>query len=267
MSRASTKVNKQLFLESIKEVEANGPLDNLSELYKKVSDLYFTKDDELSIPITPAIVIGRIKEWNVELKTQKGEKGRGRSSAPVDRNLLTQIIVDLENKQEFKNLSHLYIAVSDEYNKNPVKPITNSIVMLRILEWEIPVKTQKGKKGNSNIGMTRKGPRLKRSEKFAKDPKFAEVFNELRKSVKRNGGERFLPLVNRAEKGSLKAAVQLHCLDCCAYQTKEVKNCSSYICPQWAFRPYQKITEEALEVDDTAEFAEETDIEPEEMVA
>lgn len=262
MPKTFVQIDKNLFIQCVKDVEENGPLDNLSDLYKNVAELYFKKDRELTVSLTPQFVMGRIKDWELEVKTQKGKKGR--SSIAVDRSLLEKTIIDLEANQEFKNLSHLYIAVADEYNKQSNAKITNAIVYLRVKEWEIPVRTAKGKIGapkGHNPSINRKS----RSEKFSKDPKFASVFKELRQSLIRNDAQRFLPLVDRIEKGSMKAAVQLHCLDCCAFQTKEVRNCTAFICPQWAFRPYQKITEEQLEVDDTSEFAE--DDTPEEMVA
>jgi hypothetical protein len=50
---------------------------------------------------------------------------------------------------------------------------------------------------------------------------------------------RFRHLVDRAEAGSLRAAVTLKCLDCSHWQTDEVRHCTVTDCPLFPVRPYQ----------------------------
>jgi hypothetical protein len=50
---------------------------------------------------------------------------------------------------------------------------------------------------------------------------------------------RFHHLVDRAEVGSLRAAVTLKCLDCSNWQTDEVRYCTVTNCPLYPVRPYQ----------------------------
>ena len=50
---------------------------------------------------------------------------------------------------------------------------------------------------------------------------------------------RFRHLVDRAEAGSLRAAVNLKCLDCSNWQTEEVRHCTVTDCPLYPVRPYQ----------------------------
>jgi hypothetical protein len=50
---------------------------------------------------------------------------------------------------------------------------------------------------------------------------------------------RFHHLVDRAEAGSLRAAVTLKCLDCSNWQTEEIRHCTVIDCPLYPVRPYQ----------------------------
>lgn len=53
-------------------------------------------------------------------------------------------------------------------------------------------------------------------------------------------------LVEAVLKGSLKAAIKLKCIDCCCGDKKEVSLCTSYTCPLYRFRPYQKLPKEGV---------------------
>jgi hypothetical protein len=46
-------------------------------------------------------------------------------------------------------------------------------------------------------------------------------------------------LVDRVEAGSLRAAIDLKCLDCSDYQIAEVRHCTVTACPLHGVRPYQ----------------------------
>lgn len=47
-------------------------------------------------------------------------------------------------------------------------------------------------------------------------------------------------IYQRAIEGkSLRAAVNAFCLQCCAYQRKEVTLCTALDCPMWIVRPYR----------------------------
>jgi hypothetical protein len=46
-------------------------------------------------------------------------------------------------------------------------------------------------------------------------------------------------LVDRVEAGSLRAALDLKCLDCSDYQIAEVRHCTVTACPLHSVRPYQ----------------------------
>lgn len=171
-----------------------------------------------------------------------------RTAIEVDRVKLTTAIVGAELQGPLKNRSLLHEAVAELYNKsNPPRPITASVVMLRIKDWNLTVQTPMGKRGRSGpmtaehkaaLVAGRSGKRTKRSEKFAKNPELKAGFDELRKKVP----ERYIPLVDRLENGSAKAGIVLHCLDCVGYCTKEVRQCSAGVqmCALWPLRPYQK---------------------------
>jgi hypothetical protein len=46
-------------------------------------------------------------------------------------------------------------------------------------------------------------------------------------------------LVDRVEAGSVRAAIDLKCLDCSDYQIAEVRHCTVTACPLYGVRPYQ----------------------------
>jgi len=73
MSRTPIIVDKEILLAAITDVEVNGPLENLDQLYKAAASLYNEIADN---PISFSVVKARIEEWQVVIKTVKGKKGR-----------------------------------------------------------------------------------------------------------------------------------------------------------------------------------------------
>jgi hypothetical protein len=57
--------------------------------------------------------------------------------------------------------------------------------------------------------------------------------------LRRVAPARFRRLVGRVEAGSLRAAINLKCLDCSDYQVAEVRHCTVTGCPLFSVRPYQ----------------------------
>lgn len=171
----------------------------------------------------------------------------------VDREKLEAAIVKAESGGELGNLSILADKVASLYNSSsPPRDITPSVVKLRITEWGIVVKTKPGKRGRGALSEDQKaamqaarGKRVPRGEKFAKNSELQAGFDELRKEIP----PRFLPLVDRMQAGSQKAAIVLHCLDCVGYSTSEVRHCSAGVqkCAMWPFRPYQKTVVDDIE--------------------
>lgn len=39
--------------------------------------------------------------------------------------------------------------------------------------------------------------------------------------------------------GSPRAAIKAQCLVCVGFDRNEIKNCTGYSCPLWAYRPFQ----------------------------
>jgi hypothetical protein len=66
---------------------------------------------------------------------------------------------------------------------------------------------------------------------------FAGTFAELRAEAPKFA----LPLIGRAEKGSLAAAVKVKCLQCAAWQTREIRDCTVTGCALYPHRPYQTL--------------------------
>lgn len=62
------KISKEELIEYIQEVERDGPLSNLSDLYSTVSKHFFC---------SPSYAGVKLKEFNIEIKTQKAKIRRG----------------------------------------------------------------------------------------------------------------------------------------------------------------------------------------------
>lgn len=73
-------------------------------------------------------------------------------------------------------------------------------------------------------------PGEKDSEEDSRDP--LSTCPAQKRSRYRRSAER-----SRRERGE---AIRLKCLDCCAWDTREVKRCEIRDCPLWPFRPYQE---------------------------
>jgi hypothetical protein len=72
---------------------------------------------------------------------------------------------------------------------------------------------------------------------------YAETFARQRSEYQKHPHKRIgLPLVDRAEKGNLAAAVKLTCLECCSWVRQEIRDCVIVACPLYPFRPFQTMT-------------------------
>jgi hypothetical protein len=182
-----------------------------------------------------------------------------KKTVEVDRNKLELAIEKAEVNGPLGNLNLLWEAVTEFYNKSyPPTQITKSVVMLRVNQWGLQVKTKAGKKGRTaGVSLTEEqklamkaGRKTSRKEKFANDPVISAGLEQLGKQVP----ERWSNLVEKLKNGSMKAAVTLNCLDCTAYQPKEIKLCTCTSCPLFAFRPYKgKLGDSSEEIDSELE--------------
>lgn len=146
-------VNEAVLRQVVTSLENEGGFASLSDLYKAVAAAY-NKHPGVSTEITGSIVLNRIKQFGINIRTvAASKKARGKKMVEVNKDVFKQVVASLEEKQTFSNLSKLYVAVADEYNKQPnITPITAAIVPSRIARFEIQIKTQPGKPGGSGRG-------------------------------------------------------------------------------------------------------------------
>jgi len=160
----------------------------------------------------------------------------GRPSIQVDEVTLKRIIENAEITNQFQNRNELFSYVAEKYSKETNVIISASVVYLRVNEYNIVLKTPKGKKGQTKIP---KGERVKRGDKFSADTSAQKTFELLRNEMKREDATRFLPIVAKAEGGSVKAIIKLMCLTCANYETNEIKHCQCIMCPLHPIRAYK----------------------------
>ena len=152
----------------------------------------------------------------------------GRTKVVLDKHELVSVINQLENEHKFSNRSELFKAVADQ-----LPNVSASVVLLRVKEFNIALKTPKGQRGRP------KGVKLTQEQKDAmqkgRQSRTISNTNELLNYFpsSRHG------LIRKVGKGSLSAAIKAKCLDCCNQDTKEITVCNITSCPLWGFRPYQ----------------------------
>lgn len=184
---------------------------------------------------------------------------------------LQKAIEEAEKNGPFENRSKLHDAVAaTDWAKNfQPKPVTASVVGLRIAEFGLECKTPKGKRGRrpgQKIGGNGPVNRTSRKEKFAANPQIKSHFDEMDEHIVRvcDNPDRWLSLNNKARKGSVTAAIKLNCAACMGFDNvaSMVRGCTARgTCPLWAVRPYQNLTVEGSDVD-----SDETEDQKEDLV-
>ena len=76
MARTAVKVDRIKLVSAINEVEKNGPFRTRTKLYDRAAREYNSSVSDTSLEITPSIVMLRIKEFNLTVKTPIGQRGR-----------------------------------------------------------------------------------------------------------------------------------------------------------------------------------------------
>lgn len=159
----------------------------------------------------------------------------------INKKDFQKVVDDLENKQEFENPSALWKAVENTTWAKGLKPrpLTAALAYARAKELGIVIKTKPGKRGRrKGEGMPSTSKRTKggRSKKMKF---YKKTFEGMRISLPMVQKERFEGAIEKAEKGSLRAAIKMKCLDCSGYQPVEVKNCTVTGCPLYPHRPWK----------------------------
>lgn len=159
----------------------------------------------------------------------------------IDKAEFQKVVSDLENSQVFVNPSALWKAVeATEWSKSlKPRPLTAAVAYVRARELEIVVKTKPGKRGLPS-GPRARGTRIPRSQKMQA---FAQSFAEMRAETPKL----YLPLIDKAEKGSLRACIKLKCLECSGWQSSEIRNCNIIGCSLYPIRPFQGKKEDKAE--------------------
>lgn len=170
-----------------------------------------------------------------------------RTKITFDEKLLRDVIKEVEGANIYTAHSTLFEDVSSAYNKkSTVGQLNPQVIRLRVNELGIELKTPKGKRGRAAGCVINSGVKVPRADKIAGNKQAQATLVQLRKELKtkysndNKDNARFLPLVDKIEQGSMKAALKLMCLQCVDYDTKEVAMCNCTSCPLHIFRPYKK---------------------------
>jgi hypothetical protein len=176
----------------------------------------------------------------------------GRKAIHVDKSQLEATIAECEAKSEYRNQSHLFKDVANILTTRLglAKVPSAAFVYTQVQKFSLPLKTPKGRKGiQPGERLGGQGERKSRQERLSEHPKGKQALGELKTDILREKNGKFLPIFKRFEKGSLKAALQLKCLDCANYQPNEIRHCPCTGCPLFLVRPYQSATEAEVETE------------------
>lgn len=154
---------------------------------------------------------------------------RGRKAIPVDANVFTNVIAEIEKAGPLPSRSALWDAVAATDWAKGIK-LTAQVAMLKAKAMSIPCVTPLGKRGRSKGD----GPVPNAGKRKTKRMPL-ELVDELKKAF----DPKLHGKVNRASQGSLKAAIALKCIDCSGGSKKEVSLCTVKDCALYWFRPYQ----------------------------
>lgn len=157
-----------------------------------------------------------------------------RTPIKVDKNLFVKSVEQAEKDGPLENRNQLYCRVADIYNgliSSEFPQITFSVASLRISEYALQIKTPMGKKG-------RQKPK-DFSDVVDSSPKLANSDN-IRHMIATTP-KAYHNLVHNVEKGCLKSVIFLKCLECMNYNKLEITECVCTDCPNWSFRPFQKL--------------------------
>ena len=227
-TRCTVKIKQATFSQAIRNCEERRSFANLGDLWAAVVQEYKILTNDV---LTPSVVALRVKEWNIPIKTVNGRN----KAASIDKLKLQAIINEVEKSGPLTNRSALFMEVAKLYAERFGLQASHSTLAMFAQKCGLAMFTPKGKRGAGAGERLHRGPRRSRAEKFAGNP---ETILSIRRIVATTP-ERFLPVAHRVAKGSMRAAVQLKCLDCCCHQTTEIRNCTAIECALWPFRPYQ----------------------------
>lgn len=168
-----------------------------------------------------------------------------RVKVEISKGELEEVIQTLETKNgPYKNRSALHDAVAEtDWAKSyDPKPITASVVGLRIAEFGIEPLTPKGKKGRP-AGFNPQVNQAKRRQKkkaILSNPRVDEIFNRLAKDAPTS----LQRTIELARNGSMAAAVKVQCCHCVGFESaaENIRGCSAKMCALYPFRPYQTVT-------------------------
>lgn len=182
--RTPTFVDISLLRDCITETEKDGPLKTQSALHQAVAGLMLFRG---ATRITPSIVMLRIAELNIPIKTQKAKKGRGPARAKLPQQESDVVVV---------------------------KPVISSLPNISS-PYRAPAPVNAPAKGD-----------------YSRVPVKADY-----EGAPTNNG--FTGIIARAKKGDKQALMAWMCATCVNFEKDEITNCRCFDCPLWQTRPFQ----------------------------
>jgi len=158
-----------------------------------------------------------------------------RKPIEYDKTAIQASIRELEKNGPLRNRSELWAALATRH----------SVSVATIAKWAngLEIQTPLGRRGGEGGDFGRsKGikPRAAKTRKGMSEAAGLYILNNLPSYTTDQVRAKVNLLVNKAQAGSAKAALQLRCLDCVNYQTEEMRECGQEnSCSLYHLRPYK----------------------------
>lgn len=156
-----------------------------------------------------------IKEYGITFEVVAGKRGCGKRSIEVNREALEAAVEKAERHGPLKNLSALHQKVAEIYNQDNDE-ISSAVVGLRIVDWDLDIKTQKGRRGrapSNGVQVFKKRPKKQKLEQ--EDSSLANLIRSRFMSVywSERGGHRVVKIhrIKTDEKGIPKEMDVIFC--------------------------------------------------------
>jgi hypothetical protein len=151
---------------------------------------------------------------------------------------LAKAMKEVAESSSFAGQTEYLIALSQHSYLKGLTPkgVSTTWIKQRITESALEIPVAQGKRGCRDKGV--KALAKARAQKGRKPKIFsANWADNLRNYWVFANAQ---TLINRVIGGSKSAALKAKCLECYSGDRKGIRECSSYSCPLWGFRPYQR---------------------------
>lgn len=169
---------------------------------------------------------------------------RGRPKLTLDKAEFQTVVTQVETTHKPTTHSQLWklIEATEWAKGQSTRPLTAQVAMMRAAELGIIVTTPKGKKGDFGGKRNPAKPgevRARKRKGMTTENLDAYIAKIPPRALEGASGDKLYTILEKAEKGNIKAIIKAHCLACSNFQPSEIRRCQVESCALYSIRPYQ----------------------------